>query len=155
MRKDLVLQQLLLKRVIVFLYVFAFIMLIMPFFIYSQESAPDVTIPQIFESIAALIKDWKNLQAVGVVSAIMMIVVQILKYLIKEFLNDPGKEVMANWARVLITLLGVVVAILSKVMTGVPWIDACIFALITSGGAISLYQVLKPVLFKSKEPSLK
>ncbi len=138
-----------------FLYLFFVFLMLMPFLLNGQESAPvDPTLPDIVKSILDLVKNWKGNTAIAIISAISMVIIQCLKYAIKNFLQDPSKETLANWSRFFVVLLGVIVMILSSVAGGMSWIDSSIFALITSSGAIAIYQVFKP-LMKKKEVGLR
>jgi len=108
----------------------------------SQET---VGLEQIGESILNLIRDFKTLGTLGVISAVITIIIQFFKSnLCGNWWGDKSSYVK----RFVIVLLGQVVAIIGMVMTGSSWLAAVIAGLISSGGAVVIYEALKPLLKK-------
>jgi len=117
--------------------------------------AADVVIPdapgaeQIIDAIVALISNWKVLGTWGIASSVLVIIVMILKSGFTDFLfkwNEQAPLVK----RVIIVVLGQVIGIITTIATGTVWYSAVITGLFASGGAITIYEALKPLFAKSE-----
>ena len=113
----------------------------------SQDigSEVHVQIKDVFEAISLLIKNSKGLSGIGIASAIVVILIQLLK---TEMLGNLMNKLPPFWKRILIVLLGQISGILIGVNSGMGWVNSIIAGLLTSGGAIAIYECLKPLFVK-------
>lgn len=118
-----------------------------PMLTYALDN-PEVVVPMksVFESISDLVKNFKGLTSIGVFSAILVIIIQFLK---TDVAGNFLKKLTPTMKRIIITVLGQVSGILIAVVGGMGWVDAIIAGLLTSGGAIAIFEVFKP-LFEKK-----
>lgn len=100
----------------------------------------------IVDSILALIKNWKGLGTLGALSSILVLLVQLLK---TELLGGwfEGKAPLVK--RALIVIFGVINGVILSVWTGgLSWMEAIMGGLLVSGGAMAIYEVIKPFIKK-------
>lgn len=116
---------------------------------FGQESGLPETVPMesVFDSIAELVKNYKGLKGIGLAAAIISIVFQLLKTALFGGLMDKAGPFLR---RAVLTGMGLITAIVMAVAGGMSWIEALIAGLLSSGGAVALYEALKP-FFKKKE----
>ena len=121
-------------------------------FLYSAIAlAQEVVQPGLDElggSLIELAKNWKTLGTLGILIAILNLLIMLLKS--KYCKGWFGKQ-SALIKRTLIVILGQAVAILALVSGGASWVAAILAGLVTSGGAITVYEVLKPLFNKKEE----
>lgn len=106
-----------------------------------------VEVPEVdpAKAIVELVTNWKTMSPVAIGSMIILILVQILKSsLFGQFFKH------LEWKRLLITILGVIYGILYLVSTGTSWLSAAVIGLISAGGAVAIYEAVKPLLEKKK-----
>ena len=95
------------------------------------------------QSLLALIMNWKASTPIVIGIGLISVIVQSLK----AFL--PSSAVR----KAVVVALGVAYALLQAVIGGIGWMEAAVMILLTSGGAVALYEwVIKPLLGK-KEPA--
>lgn len=105
--------------------------------------AADLEVPEgdPTQSLLALILSWKSLGGVGIASGLISVVVQSLR----KFLPSSGVK------KAVVVTLGVVYAVLQMVLGGGGIMDALVTVLLTSGGAVAIYEwAIKP-LFPKQE----
>jgi len=104
----------------------------------------------VLESIGELIKNWKGLGGIGLASAILATIIQFLKTdLMGGFLDKAGRF-GPNIRRLIILVLGQVSGVILSLSSGkFSWVDAIVSGLITQGGAVAIYEYLKPFFKKS------
>ena len=78
-------------------------------------------------------------------AAIINIIVLILK---SNWCHGWFGKRSALVKRILIIVLGQVFAILTAIIGGTSWTDAIISGLISSGGAMAIWEVIKPIFVK-------
>ena len=89
-----------------------------------------------FAVLVHLLSNYKAMGPLVIASASVTIIVQF----IRRFLVDSRAR------KLVVLLLSIVAAILQKVISGMPWMDALVMAFFTMGGAVSLYEwFVKPV----------
>ena len=103
--------------------------------------AADLEVPE-GDPLAALldlITNWKALSPIGLGSGIIVVVVQSLR----KFLPS------SNIRRAIVVVLGVVWAVLQGLLNGMGALDMIVMVLLTSGGAVLIYEAaIKPFLKK-------
>jgi hypothetical protein len=92
------------------------------------------------QSLLALFMNWKAMGPLAIGSAFIVAAVQALKKLFPEFPYKRG----------IVTVLGVAYGVLTAVTQGMGLGAALIAALLTSGGAVAIYEALKPLFSKLK-----
>lgn len=94
-------------------------------------------------TISDLIKNWKKMSPVAIGAAIILILVQLLKHnIFGQFFHN------IEFKRSLITVLGVLYGVVYLVSVGTDWITALVVGLLSSGGAVAIYEAIKPFLKK-------
>lgn len=124
-----------------------FVLLILPVVAFAQAVDESVPPSDVVNAIVDLVKNWKAWSALAVAAASITIIVQALKTDILGNLIDKMNPFMK---RLLITALGQVAGIILMVANGKGWIDAVVAGLFTSGGAVAIYESLKPLIDKKK-----
>jgi hypothetical protein len=97
------------------------------------------------DAVTGLIQNWKAYGPLGIASAILVLLIL--------FLNS---SLCGNWfgaqtaliKRALILLFGQAIAVLGAIAAGTVWYVAVVSGLFVSGGAIALFEVLKPLFQK-------
>lgn len=133
-----------------------FILFVFPFWVFGQEAPlptmptiPEVpTLSAIADLVMYMIKNWKALGTLGAVSAILSLLIGILR---GPWLDGWFAKLGQGWKRAIILILGQVLGIIIMLVEGSVWYVAIIQGLFTSGGAILIYETLKPLLGKKKE----
>lgn len=99
----------------------------------------------LLESVGELIKNWKGLSGIGLASSLLALVIQALKTeLLGGLLNKAG-PLGPNIRRLIIFVLGQISGIVLSFAGGkFSLVEAIITGLITQGGAVALYEHLKP-----------
>lgn len=90
------------------------------------------------QALVDLITNWKALTPLGIGSAVIVIVVQLLK----QFFPS------SNVVRLVVVVLGVAYGVLTSLLNGMGIIEALVLGIITSGGAVAIYEAVKPLLPK-------
>ena len=109
---------------------------------------PALTLSQLFNMVIDLVTNWKILSGWVITSSILVILIGILKSNLTDALflwHTKGPIIR----RAVVVVLGQVLGIILAISTGVTWYSAIIIGLFTSGGAVIIYNVLKP-LWKKK-----
>lgn len=94
-----------------------------------------------FQMLLALVMSWKTMGPLAGGAAGIAIVVQVLK-------NSVGDTF--KYKRLAVVALGVVYGVVLAVSKGMGVVEALITALFVSGGAVAIYEALKPALQKLK-----
>lgn len=107
------------------------------------------TLSNIFDAIVELVVNWKVLGSFGIASAILSILIMCLKADFTDFLFKWSTK--GHYVKILIiVILGQGAGIIAAISTGMKWQTAVFSGLITSGGAMVIYNAAKP-LFKAIE----
>jgi len=122
-----------------------FFLVLIPVVAFSQELEQPVPLQTVFEAIATLVKNWKGMSGIGIAAAILTLLVQILK---TELLGGLLAKASPFLKRLLITVLGQFAGIVIAVNGGLGWIEAVVAGLLTSGGAVAIYEAIKPFFSK-------
>lgn len=110
---------------------------------FAQE-VPDV---DIWTQLAALFQGGNEGGWMALASGVIILLVNILK---KGILGFNFDSLGAVWKRVILVVLGQVYAVIQMVAAGSTWGQAAINGFLVSGGAIAIWEVIKP-LFDKKE----
>ena len=103
---------------------------------------------QPINAIVDLVTNWKAMGTLGIISAIIAIIIQLLKTkLVGNFFEKKSPLIK----RAVLAILGVISGIVLMVLGGMAWMPALMTGLVTSGGGMVIYEVLKP-FFKKKAP---
>lgn len=89
------------------------------------------------QSLIGLISQWSTLSPIALGISVIVVLVQAAK----AFLGESFK-----FKRIIITGLGVAYGVGVSLQNGMPIFDALILGLLTSGGAVAIYEALKPLL---------
>lgn len=131
------------------------IMILMSCLSFAQEVVPIVPeagTDDIITALLNLIKNWKALGTLGAISGVIVIITMLMNsHLTDKWFSKQGPYVK----RLLITVLGQVVSVITLVKGGMNWQAAMISGLIASGGAVAIYEALKPLLAKKPVPPVK
>lgn len=114
----------------------------------TTETATTVAQPgleEIGNAIIEIVKNWESLGTLGIMIAIINVLIMLLKSKYCKGWFDEQSQLVK---RALIVILGQVVAILAMVLSGSSWIPAILAGLVSSGGAIAIYEVVKPFFKK-------
>lgn len=130
------------KRKTAFTIALGSLLVVVPMILYAQvEEAATVPISDVFNDIAELVKNFKGLSGIGVSSALLAILLQFLK---TDLAGGLLKNVNSNVIRIIVTVLGQVSGIIIGVAGGLGWLDSVIAGLLTSGGAVAIFEAVKP-----------
>lgn len=114
---------------------------IFPVLAIAQDLPADINAGKIFLD---LVKNWKDLGGLGIGSSFVLLSVWFLK---TEMAGEFFKKLKPGIKRLLILVLGQVYSLLFMLKSGVPLMEALMLGLVSSGGAVGIYEALKP-LFK-------
>ena len=114
--------------------------------IVATEPTPAQEVDSIFKDITSLVQNWKSLGLLGAISALILLLTKIMKTkLMGEFFTKRHPLVQ----RAIVVTLGVISGVVVAMTTGVGWVPAIVTGLVGSGGAISIYEVFKPLFKKA------
>ncbi len=102
-------------------------------------SEAPTTASDIIASLVDLVKNWKGMGVMGIISGIVVLLVEIAK---ATFLSS----LWAKWGTLTQHAVVVSLAWISQILIGVthgmPWLDSVIAGLVTGGGAIAIYEAV-------------
>lgn len=102
-------------------------------------------------SLVKLITDWKSMSPIALGIALVILLVQISKAgWIESLFKLFGWSHVLEWKRAIVTISGVVYGVLYLINTGSHWLSALAVAVLSSGGAVAIYEAIKP-LFPNKK----
>ena len=124
--------------------IFSLVFLMFSFAAFGQEAS--VPLDQAFKELIALVSNYKAMSPIALSISIVLLLVSVLKTdLVGGFFKNQSSLVK----RLIITVLGQVAGVLTMVSTGIVWHQAVIVGLISSGGAVAIYEAYK-VAFPKK-----
>jgi type IV secretory pathway VirB2 component (pilin) len=88
------------------------------------------------QTLLQLIANWKASSPIAIGMGIIVFVVQAMK----KFLGD------FKFKRAIVTVLGVAYSVLVAIVNGLSPAEAAVMVLFVSGGAVALYEAIKPLL---------
>lgn len=94
-------------------------------------------------TISELIKNWKSMSPVAIGAAIILILVQLLK---SSFFGQFFNNLVVK--RAFITVLGVAYGVVYLISAGTDVVTALVVGLLASGGAVAIYEAIKPLISK-------
>jgi len=101
---------------------------------YGQSmELPDVNV---LEQLGVLVLSWKGMTGIAKGSIIILILVQIVKHLKADF----------KAKRLLITVLSIAYGAVQMIMNGASVSAALVGMLVAGGGAIAIYEAIKPLI---------
>lgn len=104
------------------------------------EDNPPVPISDIFNDAVELIKNWKGASVFVILSGVLTIIIEVGKQtFLQPFWDKAGKTVK----KIVITCLGQILGIILGLSKGLKWYEALIAGLITSGGAVAIFNAFK------------
>ena len=128
---------------------YAIMILLMPLFAFAQVEMPEqiegATLAQLINQLVYVVTNWK---LAGTVGAIAMVIIVIVNMLQSPSLDKVFEKLGSIGKRALITVLGVGLSILLYKLSGVTWVDSAVTALFTTGGAVAIYEAIKPLIKK-------
>ena len=128
-------------------FIFVLSLLLFPILVLCQVvDDPEVPISDVFNDIVELIRNWKGLGALAISASILSVIVQGFK---TKLIGNPLDALRPGIKRLLIVLLGQVQAIILAIAGGMSWWESILAGLITSGGAMAIYECLKPIFKKA------
>lgn len=97
------------------------------------------TASDIIATLVELVKNWKGLGVMGIISGFVVLLVEFAK---ATFLSS----LWAKWGTLTQHAVVVTLAWISQILIGVthgmPWLDSIIAGLVTGGGAIAIYEAV-------------
>lgn len=96
-------------------------------------------------TLIKLVTEWKAMSPVAIGAMVILLLIQLLK---SSFFGGFFKSL--EWKRFFITFLGIAYGVVYLISSGTPWLHALVVGLLSSGGAVAIYQALKPILDKKK-----
>jgi hypothetical protein len=102
----------------------------------------------VIKSIVALVSNYKGMGGIAIAGAIIMIAVQVLKTTIISGLFKS--EVSKLVRKIIVLILGTAGGVLALKLGGVGWIDALVAGVLSSGAAMSIYELIKKAFKKPK-----
>ena len=126
-----------------------------PMVLYAQDTADvPITFSELLDSFIDVIGNWKGMTGLAIASSIVMLLVQSLKTdIIQAWLGKVWPDSKTG-RRFIIFLLSQISAIIIGMTSGHSLIDSIVTGLFVQGGAVAMYEHLKP-LFKKKEEAKK
>jgi hypothetical protein len=97
------------------------------------------------QSFLALIANWKVLGPVGIGSGIIVVLLQVLK---SPTMGSWFKNV--EYKRIVITVFGQIYGVLFLIQSGQSVINSIVVGLFASGGAVAIWEAVKPLVEKKK-----
>jgi hypothetical protein len=89
-------------------------------------------------ALLSLIQNWKVATPLVIGSGLIIVIVEALK----KFVGD------SLWTRAAITVLGVAYSFLVSLTNGGSLLDVTVMTFIVSGGAVAIYEAVKPLFGK-------
>lgn len=108
----------------------------------------DATLQQLVEQFVYIITNFK---LGGTLAAISMVIIFLVNLLKSSATGDIFDSLGRKTKRLIITVLGVAVTIIGLMLGGVPFFSALVTGLFTTGGAVAIWEVLKPMISKDKK----
>ena len=125
------------------------LVLLMPLFAFAQVEMPPqiegATLTQLIDQFVYIITNWKLAGTVGAIAMTIIVAVNILK---SPIFDKAFEKLGPIGKRAIITILGVGLSVLTYKLNGVGWLDALVTALFTTGGAVAIYEAIKPLVKK-------
>jgi len=111
----------------------------------AADPANDDDYAGMFTDLVNLIKNGKAMGVLAVMIGGIMLLIRLLK---SSIAGGLFAKVNPFIQRAIIVILGVAAGILLQIASGMKWYVALVAGLFTSGGAIAIYEVLKPLWTK-------
>lgn len=117
--------------------IFALALLFFPLIVLAEPVIPD---GDPLSSLLALIMNWKAAGPIALASSVVVVLVQVLKSSLGSF----------QYKRLAVVILSCAYGVLQGITSGLSLFQALVLALVTSGGAIALYESIKNPLALTK-----
>lgn len=99
------------------------------------DGALDIPDSDPLSVLLALVQNAKTLAPLSIASLVIMFIVQVFKKLFPNFL----------YTRFVVVIGGVIYGVIHQLLTGLSLVNSLAFILITSGGAVAIYELfVKP-----------
>lgn len=99
------------------------------------------------ETLTLLIKDWRNLSPIAIGILFVLFMVQASKAgWVETVFNFFGWKHVLEWKRFIVTFFGFIYGLLFLISTGSSYLNATVVFILSSGGAVALYEGAKPLL---------
>lgn len=108
------------------------------------QAVPDA---EVSKELLNLLLNFKTLGPLGIGASVIVILTQLLK---GDFFGNIFKGLNSNVKRLIITVLGQVYGLIFMVQSGSSWGNAAIIGLLSSGGAVAIWEAIKPLVEKKK-----
>lgn len=105
----------------------------------------DATTAELIEQLIHIITNWK---AGGTLLGISMIIILLTNVLKSQATGFLFEKLGSKTKRIVIVVMGVLTSVITLKLAGTDWISAIVTGLITSGGAVAIYEAFKPVAKK-------
>ncbi len=119
---------------------FLFLVVACPVVLFAVDVPIVVPDADPFQLLLQLVTNFKAMGPLAIGAAIITLLVQVLKKFVGDF---PYK-------RAVVASLGVVYGVVLAMLQGLGVLEALVTALFVSGGAVAIYEGLKPVMAKLK-----
>jgi hypothetical protein len=125
---------------------FSLAFLFLSFAAFGQEEA-SVPLDVAFKSLVDLISNYKAMSPIALSIAIVLALTSFLK---TDLVGGFFKNQSALIKRLIVTVLGQVAGVLTMISRGLVWHQAIIVGMISSGGAVAIYEAYKAAFPKKK-----
>lgn len=112
--------------------------LTLSFAAFGQDAS--VPLDQAFKELISLVSNYKAMSPIALSVSIVLLLTTLLK---TDLVGGFFKNQSAMIKRLIITVLGQVAGVLTMISTGIAWHQAVIVGLISSGGAVAVYEAYK------------
>ncbi len=105
----------------------------------------DATLEQLIEQLVYIITNYKVAGTLGTIVMAIILMVNILK---SSVFNNVFQKLDPIIKRAAVTVLGVSITLLTLKLQGLGWFESIVTALFTTGGAVAIYEAIKPLVKK-------
>jgi len=117
---------------------FSITFLFLSFAAFGQDAS--VPLDVAFKSLVDLVTNYKAMSPIALSIAVVLVLTSFLK---TDLVGGFFKNQSALVKRLIITVLGQVSGVLTMISTGLVWHQAIIVGMISSGGAVAIYEAYK------------
>jgi hypothetical protein len=111
-----------------------------------MASTGDGSFTTVVQAIAELVTNYKALGTLGVISSVVFVLVELLKIsVIKDLFKSESSKLVK---RLVVTVLSTALTTTTLMLAGTGIVESLIASLLTSGGAMAIYESIKALRSK-------
>jgi len=122
------------------------IMMVTSFALLAQVAVPDA---EVSKELLNLFMNFKTLGPVGIGMSVVVVLTQLSK---TEIFGKIFKKM--EYKRLFVTVIGQIYGMLFMVQSGSSWLNAAFIGLLSSGGAVAIWEAVKPLVEKKPNQPL-